>query len=130
MNKLTKYYILIVTSIFCIQLSAIAQTDEVLNSIVGNYVIDLRPSPDSEAYQQNFIVFDVDDKSFKGSFYGTEIRDGLINRKFENTYLAFTTEDRSNTYYHFVKILNNRIEGLTYSSDRALIQPWTGLKKE
>lgn len=116
--------------ILSVQLTVNAQTDKRLDSIAGVYVVDLKPTPNSEAYMQDFIVSGLDKNSFNGSFYGAKIKDGLINRKFKNTYLAFTTEDRSNTYYHFVKILNDKIEGLTYSSDRALIQPWTGLKKE
>lgn len=116
--------------IMSFQLTVNAQTDGKIESIAGVYVVDLKPTPDSKAYLQDFIVSGLDKNSFNGSFYGAEIRDGLINKKFKNTYLAFTTEDRSNTYYHFVKILNDRIEGLTYSSDRALIQPWIGLKKE
>jgi len=111
-------------------LVANAQSTENLQDFTGTYVIDLRPSPDSDEYLQLFTVSEVSGNTFSGTFYGSKITDGLINSKFENTYLAFTTEDRSNRYYHFVKILNQAIEGLTYSKDRKLIQPWTGTKKE
>ena len=130
MNKRINFPIHIFVLILSFQLTVNAQTDKRLDSIAGVYVVDLRPTPNSEAYMQEFVVSGWDKNSFNGSFYGAEIKDGLINRKFKNTFLAFTTEDRTNTYYHFVKILSDRIEGLTYSSDRALIQPWTGLKKE
>jgi len=42
--------------------------------MVGNWQIDLRPTPESEAYFQSFIVETTDDKTFSGTFYGSDFK--------------------------------------------------------
>lgn len=99
------------------------------NFMVGNWQIDLRPTPESEAYFQSFIVETSDDKTFSGTFYGSDIKNALINNNWSKTYFAFSTSDQSNQYYHSGYIENNQLFGITYCPNRNFIMPWTGVKE-
>lgn len=125
MKKLITISIIAIVSIA----SSSAQT---INSedLLGLWEIDLRPEPNAEPYLQYFKVTEANETAIQGQFYGSPIRQGLVNRKFADTFMAFSTRDQSNTYYHFVRVIDeNTIDGLTYSADRRLIQPWKGKRK-
>ena len=107
-----------------------AQNTDIKEDLIGTWEIDLRPSPDSDPYLKDFIITKTSETTFKGTFYGSNVKNGLINLRFGDPYLAFKSQDRSNTYYHFAKIVDGKLEGLTYSEDRQLIQPWKGQKME
>ncbi|WP_375586075.1 hypothetical protein [Cyclobacterium xiamenense] len=108
-----------------------AQSVENLPNILGTWEVDLRPSPDSEPFIQYLVITEISGTSLKGTFYESSLEDGLVNEKFDSVFLAFTTNDQSSTYYHFIKLIDgNRIEGLTYSRNRNLIQPWKGRRIE
>ncbi len=108
-----------------------AQNEEYQLSLIGTWEIDLRPTPDAEPYIQYLVINEISETSLKGTFYGSSLKDALVNKKFDNIFLAFSTKDQSSTYYHFIKLIDdNKIEGLTYCNDRNLIQPWKGQKME
>ena len=96
--------------------------------LVGEWTIDLRPTPDAEAYFQKFMVIAVDGNTFTGTFYGSPIENGLINRNWDKLYFAFTTSDASNDYYHSGYMENGTLEGITYCPNRTFTAPWTGIK--
>lgn len=125
-----KLFIIVVFASFSF-INIHAQNVEDPLNLIGTWEIDLRPTPDSEPYIQYLVINDISGTSLKGTFYGSSIKDGLVNKKFDNIFIAFTTKDQSSTYYHFIKrIDDNNIEGLTYCNDRNLIQPWKGKKTE
>ncbi|UCE93669.1 MAG: hypothetical protein JSV73_12870 [Flavobacteriaceae bacterium] len=99
------------------------------NELIGNWKIDLRPTPDAEAYFQNFVVSSIDENSFTGTFYGSEIEESLINDYWPKVYFAFSTADQSNEYYHSGYIENGKVYGITYCPDREFTAPWTGEKE-
>jgi hypothetical protein len=129
-----KSKILIISLLLLLPISLKAQ-DKVGESIepehelIGNWKIDLRPTPDSEAYFQNFIVTAVEENTFTGTFYGSEIKDGLINQNWPSVYFAFSTSDQSNAYYHSGYIENGKMHGITYCPKREFTAPWTGIKE-
>lgn len=111
--------------------AAIADTVKTydFDKIKGTWVIDLRPSPNSEIYLKDFVITPTKDKSFSGEFYGTPFTTGKFNTEWEYVYFAFTTSDKEYIYYHSGYIDGDRIFGISYSPDRKFISHWTGLKK-
>jgi len=99
------------------------------NPIIGNWKIDLRPTPDSDGYYQSFVVKLIKDNTFTGTFYGSEIKKALINKNWAKTYFAFSTSDQSNEYYHSGYLENDKLFGITYCPNREFTAPWTGVKE-
>lgn len=102
---------------------------ELNDSMIGNWKIDLRPTPDSNEYFQSFVVKTSNEKTFTGTFYGSEIKNALINNNWPKTYFAFSTSDQSNQYYHSGYIENDKLYGITYCPNREFTAPWTGVKE-
>jgi len=99
------------------------------DKIKGTWLIDLRPSPNSDPYLKDFIITPTDGKEFSGEFYGTEFSTGIFNTDWENVYFAFTTKDKTNIYFHSGYISGNKIYGVSYSEQRKFTSHWTGTKK-
>lgn len=99
------------------------------NDLVGEWQLDLRPSPDSEAYFQVFMVETINDDVLIGSFYGSPVESGLVNRNWPELYLAFTTRDATYNYYHSASLKDGVLKGISYCPGRSLVTPWTGYKK-
>ncbi|WP_422107950.1 hypothetical protein [Winogradskyella sp.] len=111
-------------------LALICLNPDTNNDLSGKWTIDLRPTPDADGYYQTFEITDVDDKTFKGTFYGSSIENAQLNRNWEKLFFAFTTKDSTNTYYHSGYMLNGKIYGISYCPNRELTAPWTGIKKK
>lgn len=127
--------ILILTSfllIFCngilAQEEATSDTDRA-SSLLGEWIIDLRPTPDAEAYFQSFFIESIEENTFNGTFYGSELENSLLNREWDKLYFAFSTNDSSNAYYHSGYLEDGKIYGMTYCPGRNFTAPWTGVKK-
>lgn len=101
-----------------------------LNKIRGNWLLDLRPDPQSEPYLKNFIIEPTRGLEFGGEFYGTKFKGGYFNTDWENLYFAFTTGDKENTYYHSGYIIGENIYGISYSPERKFTSHWIGTKKQ
>jgi hypothetical protein len=99
------------------------------DELKGVWTVDLRPSPDAEAYYQKFTVTAISGNTFKGSFYGSPIDNGLINDNWEKLYFAFITRDASSEYYHSGYIENGVLYGISYCPDRTFTAPWKGTKE-
>lgn len=98
-------------------------------NVAGTWVIDLRPTPNNEAYLKDFIITPQKGKFFGGEFYGSAFANGQFNTDWDNLYFAFTTSNRENTYFHSGYINGNTISGNSYSAERKFISHWTGKKK-
>lgn len=96
------------------------------NNLIGNWKIDLRPTPSSPEYFQILVISKVEGKTIEGTFYGSPIKDGFINTNWERTYFSFTTSDGSYDYYHSGYMLNGKLYGISYCPNRSLTAPWTG----
>jgi hypothetical protein len=78
-----KYFIIgLVLSMGCNTLKAqdADAAAPISDPLLGEWTIDLRPTPSAEGYCQNFEVTAVDGNTFTGTFYGSEIQNGLLNR--------------------------------------------------
>jgi hypothetical protein len=102
---------------------------ETQNNLLGEWKIDLRPTPDSPEYYQTLNIIKIDGKNLEGTFYGSPIKSGFINTEWEKTYFSFTTSDASNDYYHSGYILDGKLYGISYCPNRKLTAPWTGALK-
>ncbi len=106
------------------------QTDISDNAaLIGEWVIDLRPTPKSEGYFQPFIVESIEENTIQGTFYGSKLESSILNENWEKLYFAFTTRDLSNEYYHSGYLLDGKLFGITYCPNRKFTAPWTGSKK-
>ena len=105
-----------------------AQTNDNANSdnFVGQWKIDLRPTPSSEGYYQYFVVTKIDGNSFEGTFYGSPIKNGLINSNWDRFYFAFSTSDNTYDYFHSGYVLDGKIYGISYCPGREFTAPWNG----
>lgn len=101
-----------------------------LRSLAGAWTVDLRPTPDAEAYAQPFVVEVGDDGALSGSFYGAEILDGRVNAAWGSLHFAFTTADGGGTYWHEGRVAGGRLEGTTYAPHRNLLAVWTAERTE
>lgn len=99
------------------------------NAIIGTWKIDLRPTPQSEAYYQYFKITETHENTIDGTFYGSPIKNGLINKNWNRLYFAFSTSDSSNDYFHSGYILNEEVHGISYCPNRDFTAPWTGVKE-
>ena len=82
------------------------------DSLLGTFVIDLRPTPDSEPYLKDFKFTKIDGKNFDCEFYGYPFTGGLLNTNWDKIYFAFTTADQSGTYYHSGYVEGNKVFGI------------------
>jgi hypothetical protein len=114
-----------------IKLTALANTVKPdANDALGTWVIDLRPTPESEAYIKDFKFTKIDDKKFDGEFYGYPFSGGFLNTDWDKIYFAFTTADQSGTYFHSGYIEGNKVVGITLNENREFVLPWRGERKK
>ena len=109
--------------------SASGQTKPVADSVIGTYIIDLRPTPESAPYLKDFKFTRVEGKKFDGEFYGYPFTGGFLNTDWGKVYFAFTTQDQSGTYYHSGYVEGNKVYGITLNEGRGFVLPWKGEKK-
>ncbi|MEN8789551.1 MAG: hypothetical protein ABF295_08530 [Flavobacteriaceae bacterium] len=117
-NSIQIVMILISSFVFCQE-----------QDLIGEWKIDLRPTPDSEGYYQTFKISQIDQNSIEGSFYGSPVEDGMLNRNWERLYLSFSTKDQNHTYYHTAYLEKGILYGITYCPGRKFTAPWKGKKK-
>ena len=102
----------------------------VADSVLGTWVIDLRPTPNSEPYLKDFKFTKIEGKQFDGEFYGYPFQGGFLNTDWEKIYFAFTTADQSGTYFHSGYLEGDKVFGITLNENRKFILPWKGTRKK
>lgn len=125
------YLLLIWTAFLGAQVSA--QSDKTdketqIEFLKGEWKIDLRPTPTSEAYYQSFVITEISENKFEGTFYGSTIKEGLINRYWDRLYFAFSTADSNTEYYHSGYLEDGKLVGISYCPGREFAAPWSGVK--
>ncbi|MCA9283058.1 MAG: hypothetical protein H6812_02600 [Phycisphaeraceae bacterium] len=104
-------------------------------AIVGSWKVDLRPTPDSPPYFQQFIVDQVvtdpadGATEIVGTFYGSPIEEGRINTDWDALHFAFVTHDNSGAYNHSGVLRAGRLHGLSHSLARDSLWVWTATPK-
>lgn len=107
-----------------------ASNKPVSDSVLGTWIIDLRPTPDSEPYLKDFKFTKIEGKQFDGEFYGYPFQGGFLNTDWEKIYFAFTTADQSGTYFHSGYIEGDKVFGITLNENRKFMLPWKGTRKK
>lgn len=120
--------VLVISFQMSAQIENLTESNKV-DELIGEWEIDLRPTPQSEGYFQPFIVESIEENTLKGTFYGSGLENALLNDNWDKLYFAFTTKDNSNEYYHTGYLYNGKLFGITYCPNRNFTAPWTGLKK-
>lgn len=121
---------------FCmlITLTATAQKTTtpkpVADSALGTWIIDLRPTPESEPYLKEFKFTKISGKNFDGEFYGYPFSGGFLNTSWDKIYFAFTTQDQGSNYFHSGYIEGNKVYGITLNEKREFVLPWRGERKK
>jgi hypothetical protein len=97
--------------------------------LVGTWKVDLRLSPTTEAYYQEFVVASVEGKTFTGTFYGTPVTQARINTDWGAVRIAFVTSDGSGQYNHSAVLIGHKLEGLSNSTGRNFLSYWSAIKQ-
>ncbi len=93
--------------------------------LVGSWKVDLRPRPDAPPSYAKFEVTKIEGDTLVGTFYGSEIKNGRLNRDWGSLYFAFTTTDNSGGSYNTTgKLVEGRLEGTTHAVDRKFLAVW------
>lgn len=99
-------------------------------SLIGTWKVDLRPTPDSPPYFQEFVVRKVNlDKTFEGSFYGADVTQARINTAWGAVRIAFVTSDGTGPYNHSAVLRDGVLEGLSNSTGRGFLSYWSAVRK-
>ncbi|MDF1697942.1 MAG: hypothetical protein P1U56_18995 [Saprospiraceae bacterium] len=99
------------------------------NDLLGEWILDLRPTPEADPYYQSLIIKSQEDKTFSGTFYGSAIQETHLNNSWDKLYFAFQTSDASSEYYQSGYMVGDSIFGITYSPQRNFVMPWKGSRK-
>lgn len=123
-----------VALLFCTLLGACSMASRAPASVntdylVGTWVVDLRPSPDAPPYLQELVIESVEELTFVGSFYGTEVTEARINADWGTLRIAFNTEDGSGPYHHSAVLNGSRLEGLSNSTGRGFLSYWSATRQ-
>lgn len=105
------------------------QTRPDASLLIGTWKVDLRPTPSSPPYFQEFVVTSVTGKSFAGSFYDTPIEQARINTDWGAVRIAFVTRDGSGDYNHSAVLSGTQLEGLSNSTGRNFLSYWSAEKQ-
>lgn len=97
--------------------------------LIGKWKVDLRPSPGSPEYVQEFVVPSIDGKSFAGTFYGSTVEQGRVNTDWGAVRIAFVTTDPSGPYNHSAILVGSKLEGLTNSTGRDFLSYWSATRQ-
>lgn len=116
--------------LLCMVLFIPTQDANTTDLLKGEWTIDLRPTPSSPEYYQAMEISFVNNKTFEGSFYNSEIKAALLNTNWNKIYFSFITSDASHNYYHSGYLENGKLYGISYCPGRKFTAPWTGTLKE
>lgn len=107
-------------------INLVAQSNE---DLVGTWKIDLRPTPESEAYFQEMIISSVKGDSLTGTFYFSNIYSSHLNANWGALRFAFATSDGQGEYQTMAKLREDgTLEGMTHAPHRDFLAYWTAVK--
>lgn len=95
----------------------------------GDWVVDLRPTPDAPAYLKPMEIAVGADGSITGTFYDHEIDAGRASAVSSRSCFALRTADASGPYHTSGCLVGDRIEGQTWSEGRQFLLTWTAVRR-
>lgn len=107
---------------------AVAQVSA--DPLLGSWRVDLTSSPGDGLkgrYYTDMVIESVQGDRVTGSFYGSPIENGRINRSWGAIRFAFRTRDGGGgVYHHSGEMVDGRlIRGLSHAIDRDFLSVWT-----
>ncbi len=100
-------------------------------SLVGSWTVDLRPTPEAAPYLKKLVITAVVGTRIEGHFYdGSPLQAGRVNRVASPMpCLAFFTDPGEGVYQTSARqIDDDRLEGMTLSTTRGFLLPWTAVR--
>ena len=119
------FFIFLVTTAFS-QNAPTSDSVVAEENLVGEWLLDLRPSPNAAPYFQSLLVNQQREGIFTGVFYDSPIQEVYLNKSWDKLYFAFKTSDNSSEYYQSGYIVGDDIFGITFCPDRDFVLPWSG----
>ena len=107
--------------------AALAQSTSA-DALIGTWTVDLRPTPDADAYTQPFVVTASESLAFGGTFYGSPLETAVANTVWGDLRVAFTTSDGSGVYHHTAALRDGILHGTTHSLGRGFLSVWTATR--
>lgn len=99
------------------------------STLIGEWQVDLRYTPDDEPYFQKLLVTEVTDKTFQGTFYyDSEIQEARYNTDWGVLTIAFVTADGTGPYNTTARLEDGKLKGTTHSVGRDFVALWTAVK--
>ena len=98
--------------------------------LVGDWLVDLTGAPGDGPYYTDMQVTSVEGDRLTGTFYGSAIEKGRINRSWGTVRFAFVTHDGGGgTYNHSGEYVDGRvIRGVSHALDRDFVMPWVAVR--
>ncbi|MBX7248959.1 MAG: hypothetical protein K1X35_07960 [Caulobacteraceae bacterium] len=98
--------------------------------LVGDWLVDLTGKPGDGPYYADMHVESVEGDRITGTFYGSRIEHGRINRSWGTVRFAFVTHDQGGgTYNHSGEYVDGRlIRGVSHAVDRDFVMPWVAVR--
>ena len=107
--------------------SPVASADP--SDLIGEWRVDLRPTPDSEPYYVEFTITSADENGITGTFYDSAIEASAINDDWGNVRFAIVTVDGASRYVTNGVLEGETMSGTTYSPDRDVFSVWTAERR-
>ncbi|APE29165.1 hypothetical protein [Aurantiacibacter gangjinensis] len=102
--------------------------DSGLRDLSGDWTVDLRPSLQDAPYTQPMELRVARDGAVTGTFYGSDIADGLAGEGQGRSCVAFRTFDNSGPYHTSACLEGDVMVGQTWSEGRGFMLPWTATR--
>ena len=98
------------------------------SDLAGDWAVDLRPTTQAAAYVKPMRLSVAADNSLSGTFYDSPIASGRAGGGKGRTCFAITTSDGSGPYQTAGCLVDDRIEGQTWSEGRGFLLTWTATR--
>lgn len=100
-----------------------------VSPLSGEWIVDLRSSPNDPAYLKPMVILVGSDGSMTGTFYDREIDNGRAGTVSGRSCLALRTVDASGPYQTAGCLVGDQIEGQTWSEGRNFLLTWTAVRR-
>jgi hypothetical protein len=103
--------------------------DPALAALSGRWIVDLRPSPTSPAYDKPMTLAIEADRTISGTFYESDIEAGQVSASNGRVCFAFRTTDGVGPYHTSGCLLGDRILGQTWAEHRTFVLNWSAVRE-
>lgn len=100
-----------------------------VSPLSGEWIVDLRSSPNDPAYLKPMVILVGSDGSMTGTFYDREIDKGRAGAVSGRACFALRTVDASGPYQTSGCLVGDQIEGQTWSEGRNFLLTWTAVRR-